>query len=1020
MSMPAWLNDAAAVSNTDNGIFNSSIDPSMAFMHNPSPTPFDLDQFQNQQLQQRMQNGNARNASPAFHNAVYQTNPVVPSKRSRPREDSLGASPRQGPGGLSVSRSQTPHQAPYSGLQGNHHGNQHFQAPTPYQHLQQGGSSDASPSPILQNQHFNPQGVSQRVQTVSPNPFSPATQNFSTQISPSQSDHGSRVNTPQNNNAGYMRGMSYGTGSSQHFTPPPGATSAGTPNSMSAQHVSLPQNLQQQLPYAQRDYQMRLQQHVQQLQADNSAAQGRHQGSGHNPLVHSTTPMTNSQMAPGPRQMPQQAMSRPNNPEQFIRGLAQFMHSRGLPLNTSPMVGGRAIHLMQLYAMVMKQGGAKKVTSMNLWPTIASAMQFPPIQYPSAAQEIQEHYQRNLAAYEAAYLAMQRQRIVSDQMHSLQQAQRGNVVGMPQHSPPVQQLNSQNHEQQSQQYIRQQQAQTDQQTPIKEMTSMHNIPRHPVMNGYLTPQQQLHNRQQSAFPLQRSNLSRAPEVTPPLVQQKTSSSPSPALAGRKDTLNPRDKLQPLRGESHLNLMPRKEPIEPHYNPGTRAILTHGGIEVSTLDDLASRLDVVKPNVPTTQELGIIDINALTMSLRSGIHAEVRLALDTLAVLSVEHRFQLSLVECEDLLEALVECAEDQVEMLAENAAEVSDVMLISPYEEVVRGCRSEVETLQEVPEFGTLEYNLDHAVDRLICVSTIIRNLSFFDVNHSLLAEPIVVKFMSTVVRYLGTRNMLLRTHRNTLDFMKDIVIYLSNLSHTIDLPGKEEALCMVHFLLSFAPCPPPTTPGREEVMFTSYNPSVHQYLPPAVDSLAKLLARDDPNRTFYKAIFSADVSSTPPYDLLTRTFALAIASIPEHGRENIVPIVEARKPYLAQGLLAAEVLVTLIPGSETKLARSWLSSQDNFPLSLLRIISLLTVPQRHPQTGRLVDPDPQAHAMFTHRGMAVLRKLVEKSKNPEQPSLELPPGLLPRKESLLGFLLNGNVDSHFVRQLCAYARLET
>ncbi|KAI9878320.1 MAG: hypothetical protein M1830_001253 [Pleopsidium flavum] len=1017
--MPAWLNDAAAVSNTDNGIFTSSIDPSVAFMQNPSPTPFDLNQFQNQQLQQRMQNGNTRNASPAFHNPVYQTNSVIPSKRARPREDSLGASPRQAPGALSVSRSQTPHQAPYTALKGSHHGNQQFLPPTPYQHLQQGGSSDASPSPILQNQPFNPQGVSQRVQTVSPNPFSPAAQHFSTQISPSHSDHGSRVNTPQNNHAGYMQSMPYGTGSSQHFTPPPGATSAGTPNSMSAQQVNLSQNLQQQLPHAQRDYQMRLQQHVQQLQASNTAAQGRHQGSGLNPLAHTPTPITNPQMTGGPRQMQQQPMARPNNPEQFLRGVAQFMHARGLPLNTNPLVCGRAIHLMQLYAMVMKQGGAKKVASMNRWPNIANAMHFPPVQYPSAAQEIQEHYQRNLAAYEAAYLSMQqRQKIVSDQMHNMQQAQRGNAAGIPHQSSPVKQLDSQSYDQQSQQYIRQP-PQPDQQTPMKDMTSMHNIPRHSATNGYLTPHQPIHNRPQSAFPLQRSNLSRPPEITPSQVQQKPFPSPSLALAGRKETINSRDKVQLLRGGSHLNLMPRKEPIEPHYNPGTRAILTHGGIEVSTFDDLVSQLDAIRPKLPATQELGIIDINALTMSLRCGIHAEVRLALDTLAGLSVEHRFQLALGECEDLLETLVECAEDQVEMLAENAAEVSDVMLISPYEDVVRGCRAEVETLQEVPEFGSLDYNLDHAVDRLICISTIIRNLSFFDVNHSMLAEPFVVKFMSTVVRYLGTRNMLLRTHRNTLDFMKDTVIYLSNLSHTIDLPGKEEALCIVHFLLSFAPCPPPTSFGIEEVMFTSYNPSTHQYLPPAVDSLAKLLARDDPNRTFYKAIFSADVTSTPPYDLLTRTFGLAIASIPEYGRENIVPIVEARKPYLAQGLLAAEVLVTLIPGSETRLARSWLSSQDNFPLSLLRIFSLLTVPQRHPQTGRLVDSDPQAHGMITHRGMAVLRKLVEKSKNPEQPSIDLPIGVLPRKESLLGLLLNDNVDSHFVRQLCAYARLE-
>lgn len=1014
MSMPAWLNDAAAVSNTDNGVFSPSIDPSMAFMHNPSPTPFDLSPLHSQALQQRMQNGDTRHPSPAFRNPIYQTNPIIPSKRPRPREDSIGASPRQAPGALSVSRSQTPHQAPYPGLPGGQHGSQHFPAPTPYQHLQPGGSSNATPSPLLQNQQFNPQGVSQRIQTASPNSFSPAAQNFPLQISPSHSDHGSRVNTPQNNHAGYMQGLSYGPGSPQHFTPPPGAASTGTPNAISAQPV----NLQSQLSYAQRDYQMRLQQNVQQ---NSSAAHNRHPGSVLNPLTQVTNPIANHQMAVGQRHM-QQPMQRPNNAEQFIRGLAQFMHARGLPLNTAPMVGGRPIHLMQLYAMVMKQGGSKKVTNMNLWPTIASAMQFPPIQYPSAAQEIQDHYQSNLVAWEAAYFAtQQRQRMMSDQMYNMQQqqSQRGPVLGLPPQVSSVKQLNSQTHEQLSQQYMRlQQQTPPDQQTPLKDMTTMHSAPRQPTMNGFLTPQQQMHGRQQNALAMQRQNMSRPPEVTPPHLRQKNLSTPSSASSGRKDARAPREKVRTARGQSQPNPMPRKEPIKPHYVPATREILTHGGMNIEALQNLISEVQSLKPDVPTVQELGVIDINALTMSLRSGLHAEVRLALDTLIALSVEHRFQLSLAECEDLVETLVDCAEDQVELLAENAAEVSDVMLISPYEEVVRGCRAEHETLQDLPKFGTLEHNLDHAADRLICVTTIIRNLSFFEANHAFLADSTVVKFTSTVVRYLGTRNMLLRTYQNTLDFMKDIVIYLSNLSHTIDLPGKEEALCVLHFLLSFAPSPPPTNPGQEEVMFTSYNPSTHQYLPPAVDSLAKLLARDDPNRTFYKLIFAADVSSTPPYDLLSRTFALAIAPVPDAGRDNVMPIVEARKPYLAQGLLAAEVLVSLIPGSDMKLAPSWLSSQDHFPLSLLRIVCLLAVPQRHPQTGRMLDHDPQAHAMITNRGLGVLRRLAEKSRSSEQPLSGLRADLLPRKEILLGFLLDGNVNSHFVRQLCAYAGL--
>jgi len=395
-------------------------------------------------------------------------------------------------------------------------------------------------------------------------------------------------------------------------------------------------------------------------------------------------------------------------------------------------------------------------------------------------------------------------------------------------------------------------------------------------------------------------------------------------------------------------------------------------------------------------------------------------LDTLTKISFEPAVQISLDNCEDLVEALIECAEEQAELLAENAAEVSDVMLLSSYEEILRGCRLEMESLLDVPEFGSLDYELDRAVDRLICITTIIRNFSFAESNFSLLGMPFVVKFMSTIIRYLGTRNMLLRTYHNTLDFMKDAVIYLSNLSHTIHLPGKDEALCVLHFLLSFAPTPPPTSANPDGIMFTPYNPSVHRYMPAAVDSLAKLLARDDPNRTYYKAIFSSEGSSMPPNDLLTRTFGLSIAPIPEHMRGNIIALADARKPFLMQGMLAAEILSGL---ADNTLARSWLESTDGFAIGLLRLACLLSndrtpqTSQRHSQASRAAEADFHGYSSITSRALNVLCRLAEKSKRVDGKP-DVPLGVLPKKENLLGALLTPNIDPNVVRQLCEYAGL--
>ncbi|KAJ6170524.1 hypothetical protein N7485_007870 [Penicillium canescens] len=150
--MNAWLADTSNIPGQDNGAFHpNTIDPSTAFLHG-SPTQ-DPSQFQ------RMFNGMSRNASPGFHNP----NQVIPSKRTRP-EDGMPMSPRPAPGGVTVSRSQTP-QVPYPGYQGPANGNAQFQQhPNPYQHLQQGASPNVTQSPIMQD--FDQQSI--RMATASP------------------------------------------------------------------------------------------------------------------------------------------------------------------------------------------------------------------------------------------------------------------------------------------------------------------------------------------------------------------------------------------------------------------------------------------------------------------------------------------------------------------------------------------------------------------------------------------------------------------------------------------------------------------------------------------------------------------------------------------------------------------------------------------------------------------------------------------------------------------------------------
>ncbi|KAK2773483.1 hypothetical protein FQN53_004135 [Emmonsiellopsis sp. PD_33] len=992
--MNAWLTDAATatIPTHDNGAFNNNptIDPSMAFLQQ-SPNPPDSAQFQ------RMFNGAPQSISPGFHNP----NSVIPSKRPRP-DDGMSMSPRPTPGGLPGSRSHTP-QVPYPGYQGPQmNGASQFQpphAPTPYHHLQQGGSANASPSPILQE--FDQQGV-QRVQTASPSPFSPAGMHVGPQISPSHSDHGSRVNTPQSST--FPQGQPYGQVVPSHFAQSPAMTTAGMHSAMQAQfnqnnasHIppGYPQQ-QQQVSSQQRLYQMQLQNQARQMQAASSAGAGR-------PIVPGQAPMPNPHMA-AMRQM-QPGMGKPSNPEGFLHVLQRFWMSRGHPqVNLTPTVQGRPLNLMQLYASVMKLGGSKKISAMNSWPMIAQQLQFPAMQYPTAVQEIREHFARILAPYEQAWLNSQ-QKQFNDQMHGSPHREMNEIPGVNPQMSPVKTMSNNSFDM------------TQQFSPVtaQPMQQLNNAQPIPV-NGFAAPAQVKAQQKQHMNHQQRSSLSRPPESMSPngrVAQFSTS-----PMQNEKKPLPLTAKSQSSADETAITSMrrPIEDPFKPAVFPDSQL---HGPIVLDEMFQLGEDIIRLKPNVPSFLELGVIDIHALTMSIKSGIHAEMRMALDTLTEISYEPAVQISLENCEDLVEALIDCAEEQAELLAENAAEVSDVMLLPSYEEVLRGCRQEMDTLLDVPEFGSLDYELDRAVDRLICITTIIRNFSFAESNFNLLGMPFVVRFMSTIIRYLGTRNMLLRTNQNTLDFMKDAVIYLSNLSHTIQLPGKDEALCLLHFLLSFAPTPLPTSFGPTTVMFTSFNPSIHRYMPAAVDSLAKLLARDDPNRTYYKAIFAQDSSSTPPYELLTRAFGLAVAAIPEHMRGNILALADARKSLLMQGMLAAEILSGF---ADNALARTWLESTDGFAASLLRLACLLStdrappITHRHSQ-ARAVEADFYGYGSITSRGLTVLCRLAQKSKAVDG-NVEVPLGVLPKKENLLGALLTPNIDPNVVRQLCEYAGL--
>lgn len=959
---PTQINPAALYANHTQGLAN--------------PQHFDLGAASSP-FQPGLQNGglSTPQSAPAFNNSqTFQPGSVVPQKR---QHDGTAGSPP--PPNSQVSRSQTPSYGQYPGQQP---GQQFPQQPNPYAHLQQQpGSAQATPSPTMQNQQFRqPSQPSQqsRMQNASPSPFpgqQPQQGGFGSQMSPTQGQPQSQPNAmaPQMNQMG---GFNAQFGANQNMQ-----QMQGMQNPMGAQGNNMAAMTQSQM--AQRQYQMRLMQQQQQMRANGGAGPQRPMGGQPGqPNMYNAAGMQQQQQggqmlngaggqAPNPMMQQQQAKRK-----QFLTQCNQYCISQGRSLNPAPIIGQKQLDLYMLWQVVISANGSASVEQNNQWPAVANKLGFVGPGYESAADQLKQIYYNSIVLYERAWIqarASQKQEQARQQAH--QMAGFGPPPQASPTKPPMQPPGQLPNQFAQFQQGQQNQAQT-QATPVQGNAAL------AQQNGMTTPQQSMGgigtiaHRRNSSMQVKKAETATpqaaVPGVAAPSPVQKVSRSPS------------------IKREQGGPVMKMEEPQSTNYEPQSRLVDLDGGYDIPALAELSAHIHRTIPQMPSVDEMGTIDTQALTLSLASGIHSEIRYALDALAIISMDQRVSFELEKCNDLIDVLVDCAEEQLDLLSDEAAEVSDALDLPSYEDIIRGSRIEAEALQNVPAFGTQEYELDRAADKLLAITVILRNFSFYEHNHRLLTTDTLMKWLSNTIRLLGTRNMLLRTYFNTQDFYKDMIIFLSNITQSLELASRDDALHVLHFLLAFAPQPSPGyTDNTHKLVFPSFVPSVHRYLPPAVDCLAKLLARQDPNRVLYKSIFTAPssslASSESPLDLLTRAFALSISVLPDRSKGSTtnstqLRIVEARKAYLTQGMLAADILTTLAPSNSSDLARAWLDSDDGWASSLLSLASLLSVEQPpRPGTAVAKGPPPmgwdvESFRLISYRALMMMKRLAEKA----------------------------------------------
>jgi len=441
------------------------------------------------------------------------------------------------------------------------------------------------------------------------------------------------------------------------------------------------------------------------------------------------------------------------------------------------------------------------------------------------------------------------------------------------------------------------------------------------------------------------------------------------------------------------------------------------------------VDQFRPSVPQIADLGAVDVHALTMSLRSGLPGELCNALDILTVILNDARAVLSLNDCWDLLDALIEIAEDDCEVLEEGLRAKRKRISCQPvkdkkalldfehYHDLVQSCQGLTEDLDELINGAEKDSSqLKLSADRLLCVTALLRNFSFLEFNHEVMAGNDVVQLISRLLRGLesSTSRPFLVTRRNNLELVRDLITLLSNIAHCIRLPDIDCAQLIYSFILSFTPDEYKTL-NPDVLIFSAYKSAKDTYLPPALDALAKLLVVDHPNKEFFATLLRSttdrvDSSKFSRGDvILTKAFGMAISVLPTIEPAQAFLSKEERLALAEQGMLAATALVELLP-TDGELARYWLSAKDNFGARLVRtVFHLAAIHEQRLPIG--VPPNGGPYSHITRRGMRIVEVMSSRATKGLKEG-EMVAVACSKKEQLLGAMLTSNMDGVIVDSL--------
>ncbi|THH20009.1 hypothetical protein EW146_g1270 [Bondarzewia mesenterica] len=243
-----------------------------------------------------------------------------------------------------------------------------------------------------------------------------------------------------------------------------------------------------------------------------------------------------------------------------------------------------------------------------------------------------------------------------------------------------------------------------------------------------------------------------------ICQSTLDRSSIPPSSGAAGGLQAPATMQTQRSPSAAGGQPQRRKIE--YVPLSREVNTSGGRDVRTIAEEQARTKVRQP-LRDVGDWGNIDIDALTMSVRSRIATELSYALTTFTLLSImrgQTGSGFPIANCPELMDEVLDLVvevgldgeEEGGEVVDEEEKITTHVELVSRVEEEGNRPFAALEQKQ-----GKKPIQLGHKQRPgaiILTVTNIIRNLSIVPDNHEFLAKQ--ERLLPIVLRLCGVRRL--------------------------------------------------------------------------------------------------------------------------------------------------------------------------------------------------------------------------------------------------------------------------